>query len=72
MYTGGPRSFEAAIYEEGQHVALINLFVKLWNNLVPICDIDKRVMIKILRTVLNVILLILNLNMDKWIPVNGT
>ena len=29
-------------------------------------------MIKLLRTVLNVILHIFNLNMDEWISVNGT
>ena len=42
-------------YEEGQHLALINLFVKLWNNLVPVCNNGKRVVIKLLRIVLNVI-----------------
>ena len=36
-------------------MALINLFVKLWNNLVPICNNGERVMIEFLRTVLNVI-----------------
>ena len=41
--------------EEDQHVTLINLFVKLWNNLVPICNNGKRVVIKLLRTVSNVI-----------------
>ena len=41
--------------EEGQFVALINLFVKLWNNLVPICNNGKRVVIELLRIVLNVI-----------------
>ena len=53
-------------------MALVNLFVKLWNNLVPICNNGKRVMIELLQTVLNVISHIFNLNMDKWIPVNGT
>ena len=41
--------------EEGQHVDLINLFVKLWNNLVLICNNGKRVVIELLRTVLSVI-----------------
>ena len=58
--------------EEGQHVALINLFVKLWNNLVLVCNNCKRVVIKLLRTVLNVNSHIFNLNMDKGILVNGT
>ena len=58
--------------EEDQHVALINLFVKRWNNLVPVCNNCKRVVIELLRSVLNVILHIFNLNMDKWISVNGT
>ena len=49
--------------EEGQHVALINLFVKFWNNLVPVCNNGKRVVIKLLQTVLNVISHIFNLNM---------
>ena len=53
-------------------MALINLFVKLWNNLVLVCKNFKRVMIKLLRTILNVISHIFNLNMDKWILVNGT
>ena len=44
-------------------MALINLFVKLWNNLVPVCNNGKRVMIKLLQTVLNVISHIFNLNM---------
>ena len=51
--------------EEGQHVALINLFIKLWNNLVPVCNNGKRVVIELLRTVLNVISHIFNLNMDE-------
>ena len=58
--------------EEGQHVALINLFVKLWNNLVLVSKNGKRVVIELLRTILNVISHIFNLNMDKWILVNGT
>ena len=53
-------------------MAFINLFVKLWNNLVPVYNNGKRVMIEILQIVLNVISLIFNLNMDEWIPVNGT
>ena len=53
-------------------MALINIFVKLWNNLVPTCNIGKRVVIKLLHIFLNVILHIFNLNMDKWIPINGT
>ena len=36
-------------------MALINLFVKLWNNLVPVCNIGKRVLIELLQTILNVI-----------------
>ena len=36
-------------------MALINLCVKLWNNLVPVCNNGKSVMIELLRTVLNVI-----------------
>ena len=58
--------------EEGQHVALINLFAKFWNNLVSICNNGKRVLINLLQTVLNVISHTFNLNMDKWILVNGT
>ena len=58
--------------EEYQQMTLINLFVKIWNNLVPVCNNGKRVMIKLLRTILNVISHIFKLNMDKWIPVNGT
>ena len=53
-------------------MALINLFVKLWNNLVPVCNNSKRVVIELLRTILNVISHIFNLNMAKWIPINGT
>ena len=53
-------------------MALIILFVKLWNNLVHVCNNGKRVMIELLRIVLNVIPHIFNLNMDKWIPINGT
>ena len=45
--------------EESQHVALINLFVKLRKNLVPTCNNGKRVVIELLRTILNVILHIL-------------
>ena len=44
-------------------MALINLFVKLWNNLVWVCNNGKRVVIELLRTVSNVILHIFNLNM---------
>ena len=40
-------------------MALINLFVKLWNNLVLVCNNGKRVMIEVLRNVLNVLLHIL-------------
>ena len=36
-------------------MALINPFVKLWNSLVSICNNGKRVVIELLRTVLNVI-----------------
>ena len=53
-------------------MALINLFVKLWNNLVLICNNGKRVVIELLRTVLNVVSHIFNLNMGKWIPINWT
>ena len=59
------------ICEEGQHVALINLFVKLWNNLILVCNNSKRVVIKFLRTVLNVISHIFNINTDEGIPING-
>ena len=41
--------------EEGQHLALINLFEKLWNNLVPVCNNGKRVMIELLWIVSSVI-----------------
>ena len=41
--------------EEGRRVALISLFVKLWNNLVPVCNNGKRVAIELLQIVLNVI-----------------
>ena len=41
--------------EEGRRVALINFFVKLWNNLILVCNNGKRVVIELLRTVLNVI-----------------
>ena len=53
-------------------MALINLFINLWNNLVLVCNDGKRVVIELLQTILNVISHILNLNMDNWIPVNGT
>ena len=46
-------------------MALINLFVQLWNNLISVCNNGKRVVIKLLRTVLNIISCILNLNMEK-------
>ena len=36
-------------------MVFINLFVKLWNNIVPVCNNGKRVVIELLRTVLNVI-----------------
>ena len=36
-------------------MGLINLFVKLWNNLVLVCNNGKSVMIELLWTVLNVI-----------------
>ena len=36
-------------------MALINIFVKLWNNLVSICSNGKRVVIELLPTVLSVI-----------------
>ena len=55
--------FRGHNYEEGQHVALINHFVKLWNNIVPVCNNGKRVVIELLQTVLNVISHIFNLNM---------
>ena len=58
--------------EEDQHVALINVFVKLWNNLVLVCNNGKRVVIELLWIVLNVILHIFNINMDEGIPVNRT
>ena len=45
-------------------MALINLFVKLWNNLVPVCNNGKRVMIELLQTILNLNSHIFNLNMD--------
>ena len=53
-------------------MALINLFffMKIWNNLVPVCNNCKRVVIELLRIVLNVISHVFNLNMDKWILVN--
>ena len=44
-------------------MALINLFVKLWNNLVSVCNNGKRVVIKLLRTILNVISNILHVNL---------
>ena len=58
--------------EEDQHVALIILFVKLWINLVPVCNNGKRVVIELLQIVLNVISHIFNLNIDKLIPINET
>ena len=36
-------------------MVFINLFLKLWDNLVPVCNNGKRVVIELLRTVLNVI-----------------
>ena len=36
-------------------MALINLFIKFFNNLVPVCNNGKWVMVELLRTVLNVI-----------------
>ena len=54
-------------------MSLINLLQKtLWNNLVSVCNNGKRVVSELLQIVLNVISHILNLNMDKSIPVNGT
>ena len=53
-------------------MALIKIFVKLWNNLVPVSNNGERVVIELLRTVLNAISHIFNLNMDEWIPINGT
>ena len=49
-------------------MVLINLFVKLWNNLVLVCNNGKRVVIELLQTVLNVISHIFNINMDEGIP----
>ena len=40
-------------------MALINLFIKLSNNLVSVCNNGKRVMTKLLQTILNVISYIL-------------
>ena len=51
--------------EKSRIVALINLFVKPWNNLVLVCNNGKRVVIELLRIVLKVISHIFNLNMDK-------
>ena len=42
-------------FEEGQYVALLNLFLKLWNNRVPVSNNGKRFVIELLRIVLNVI-----------------
>ena len=53
-------------------MALINLFVKLWNDLVPVCNKGKRVVIELLQTILNVLFTYFNLNMDELISVNGT
>ena len=53
--------------EESRTVALINLFVKPWNNLVLVCNNGKRVVIELLWTILKVISHIFNLNMDKRI-----
>ena len=53
-------------------MVLINLFVKLWNNIVLVCNNGKRVVIELLRTILNVISYIFNLNMGKWILINRT
>ena len=44
-------------------MALINLFVKLWNNLVSVCNNGKRVMTELLHTVLNVISYILHFDL---------
>ena len=46
-------------------MALINLFVKLWNNLVLVFNNGKRVVIELLQVVLNVLSHIFYLNMDK-------
>ena len=51
--------------EESRIMALINLFVKPWNNLVLVCNNGKRVVIELLSIVLKVISHIFNLNMDK-------
>ena len=51
--------------EESRTVALINIFVKPWNNLVLVCNKGKRVVIELLRIVLKAISHIFNLNMDK-------
>ena len=42
-------------------MALIKPFVKLWNNLFLICNNGKRVVIELLRTILNVIFAYFNL-----------
>ena len=51
--------------EEGQRVAFRNLFVKLWNNLVPICNNCKMIVIELFRIVLKCNVAYFNLNMDK-------
>ena len=53
-------------------MTLINIFVKLWNNLVSICNNCKRVVIELLQTILKCNYAYFNLNMDKWLPINGT
>ena len=58
-------------YEEGQHVALINLFVKILEQSSSVCNNSKRVVIELLWIILNVISHILTY-MDKWIPINWT
>ena len=52
--------------EEIPIVALINIFVKLWNNLVLVYNNGKRIVIKLLRSGLKVISQIFNLNMETY------
>ena len=54
VYTGGWRSFEAAIVKKSDH-GFDKSFCKMWNNLVLVCNNGKRVVIEFLRTVLDVI-----------------
>ena len=48
-------------------MALINLFVKTLEQSSSVCNNGKIVVIELLRTFLNVISHIFNLNMDEWI-----